>query len=151
MGITWSSCSLRFRGLKRTKDTDTDNIVARVSPFGRFRSSSRSLDLGGNDQPRDLLDIAVQTVCENLCQISPDELQLLPIDLAQLVLGRLIAAECLNDTAIAALRGQQFYSFDLTAVPSPVTDAWMQCLCTPALERAVLSKTTVSKPLSCTP
>lgn len=71
-------------------------------------------------------------------------LQALPTDLAQQLLDRLVATERLDEAALAALRGQHFFSLDLTAYSRPVTEGWLRVLCTESLEAAVLSKTQVS-------
>jgi hypothetical protein len=126
-------------------------LAARISPFGRFsRRISQQLTTRRNFVVEGtLLAASLDTLVKTLHLQSPAALCYLPVDLAQLLLERLVQTGKLNDASVLRLQGQAFYHLCLDSYPHPIRDFWVRFLITESIEVLDLSRTQVGNEREC--
>ncbi len=132
-------------GLLCSKGKDSADLIrSRLSPFGRFgRRSFQHSRYRRVCQEGSLLGCCIDVLVSSLHLQNPQALLTLPLDLAQLLLDRLVETGKLNDATVMRLQGQHFYELCLDRYPEHMKDFWVRFLVTESLEVAILSRTTV--------
>jgi hypothetical protein len=132
----------------KSKDSlDSSALIPRISPFGRFtRRNTKYFNLRRTFVAENsLIAACLDSLCKNLHLQSPNALRQLPIDLAQLLLDRLVQTGRLNDASVLRLQGLAFYQLTIDSYPLPIRDFWVRILITESIEVLDLSRTQVNR------